>query len=98
MENIIKLLLKAGFEKMAPLSSPSGNVSRIAGNRFVATKINIRQKYKYPHGNIRVTVGKRTVCFYRVHQKKAVDFQNYKTTEVENIKYAIREIQNRYSG
>jgi hypothetical protein len=92
-EQVVNILLKAGFVRMVPISTPSGSISRIAGNRFVATSVNIRHKFKYPCGNMRVTVGPRTISFYKVHQKKACDFINYGTAEVDKIKFTIREIQ-----
>ncbi len=96
VDTVTNLLLKAGFEIMAPVQTPSGHISRIAGNRFTASTINIRRKFKYPRGNMRVTVGARTVSFYKVHNKRACDFINYKTSEIDKIKFTINEIRCRF--
>ncbi len=93
MEEIIKELLSAGWvEKGQPISNP-GIVARIAGGRYVGGNFSYRLRFHFKDTNKRVTVGKRTTCFYEVIDKKAINFENLKTiSEQELIIAKIKKI------
>lgn len=92
MENVINMLLEAGWTQHGRISNP-GVVARIAGNRFVGGKFSYRERFHLKKE--RCTVGKRTVCFYEVGEEGPTNFRNYKTKDLDSISNEINRLHGR---
>lgn len=79
MEQVINFLLACGFV-------PSGEtkIERVEDATLGGRK-------RFSCGNMRATVGKRTVSFYRITGGKAHGFQNFKTKDFEGIQKFMEE-------
>jgi len=93
IEECEAVLSELGFNAVGSISTPGGTISRIAGNRFVASGMSTR--HKWARNDERVTVGKRTVCIYRVRDRRPHGFQNFSLTELtsETLKKAVDQCE-----
>lgn len=92
-EIIVELLLSAGF---IPIGTTKTEHVRISTRKcpvfggIGGKKATFGGRQRYQHGDQRVTVGKRTVCFYRVESGKPTNFKNYDTKDYDEISDFIR--------
>ena len=92
MGKVIQLIKDAGYTQCAlGVTTHGGKVSRIAGNRFVGTHTTTRPKFM--KDDKRVTVGKRTTCFYRIENRQAVDFVNFDTKDYDAIVAFVKGLE-----
>ena len=91
MQQIINFLLACGF---VPAGETKGVLISSSGTTSWGEAVNVNpgselltssSRKRFAFGNIRCTVGKRTVSFYRITGGKAHGFQNFKTTDFEGI-------------
>lgn len=52
-----------------------------------------RKRFVLPGTNKRATVGKRTVNFYEAGQRQAINFEQFKTKDIEGIKSKLKEVE-----
>jgi len=83
-QKIIDELLSAGWIEKGGISNP-GIVARSGAGKFVGANYSFRLRFRFKDTNKRVTVGKRTTCFYEVIDKQAYNFENLKTVSEEDL-------------
>jgi len=84
-DKAIEALLLAGFEPagMTPVERVKFCVSTGHGMGFKGATFGGR--LRFAKGERRCTVGKRTVCFYRIYVNGPADFENVKTSDTAAI-------------
>lgn len=101
METVINELLKLGYCLNGETDTNTFRIITSKSYPLPGAEITTggRQRLSYPNSSYRVTVGKRTVCFYEVDNKKAYSFNSFKTSDIELIvketSRIINEINNK---
>ena len=92
-ETVIELLLSFGYIQDGVVAGGAYRVgSQVSG--YTRMEIPDRMKLRLPDTNQRVSIGKRTTCFYQVVDKQATNFVNFNTKDIDVIKAHAEEIIN----
>jgi len=88
VDRLVKLLLMMGFiedgqtkiEHVRIATQKNPVFGGIGGERAT-----FGGRKRFVRGDQRVTVGKRTTCFYRIENGKPTEFHNYETKDYDGI-------------
>jgi len=88
VDRLVKLFLMMGFTedgqtKIEHVRIPTQNVPIFGG--IGGERATFGGRKRYIRGDQRVTVGKRTTCFYRIENGKLTGFHNYETNDYDGI-------------
>lgn len=93
---ITMLCLNNGFEENG--STKTGHVKIITKDSYpfagALATFGGRLRLKSTKSNWKVTIGKRTTCFYQVENQQGFNFTNFPTKNVEKISQFLQALEN----
>ena len=79
MENAIKEILEFGFQPDGHTETNSYKIVTANSYPLPGKIVTTGGRQKFKKGNLKITIGKRTVCMYSVKDKKAINMKNFET-------------------